>query len=247
MEEVSMQVAPWSSNGQNGIGILFVHGFTGSPASMRPWAEFFAKHGYSVRLPLLPGHGTSPGEMNKSTWEQWYSAAEDAYLDLVGKCTKVFIFALSMGGALTLRLASLHQPTGIVLVNPLIHITGARRALIPLASRILATTPSVGGDIKKPGASEYAYDRTPLKATRSLLKLLADVQGRVRNVQAPLLLLHSVEDHVVPSSNSDWIFTRVGSESKREIVLHDSYHVATIDNDAPLIFDESLHFVESLS
>ena len=213
---------------------------------MRPWAEFFAARGYTVRLPLLPGHGTSPREMNQSTWNQWYSTAEDAYLDLVGKCPKVFIFALSMGGALTLRIASLHHPTGIVLVNPLIRIKGARRVLIPLASRILATMPSVGGDIKKPGASEYAYDRTPLKAARSLLKLLADVQGRLGNVQAPLLLLHSIEDHVVPSSNSDWIFTKIGSESKREIVLHDSYHVATIDNDAPLIFDESLHFVESL-
>ena len=245
-EDVSEQIATWSSDGQNGIGILFVHGFTGSPASMRPWAEFFAARGYTVRLPLLPGHGTSPREMNQSTWNEWYSTAEDSYLDLVGKCTKVFIFALSMGGALTLRLASLHQPTGIVLVNPLIHIRGVRRFLIPLASRVLATMPSVGGDIKKPGASEYAYDKTPLKAARSLLKLLGDVQERIGSVQTPVLLLHSVEDHVVPSTNSEWILSTVGSESKKEIVLHDSYHVATIDNDAPLIFDESLQFVESL-
>ena len=242
-----MQVAPWSSDGQNGIGILFVHGFTGSPASMRPWAEYFALRGYSVRLPLLPGHGTSPMEMNKSTWEQWYSTAESAYLDLVGKCNKVFIFSLSMGSALTLRLAALHQPAGIVLVNPLIQIKAINRILIPIVSRVVAMRPAVGNDIKKPGANEYAYDRTPLKAARSLLKLLADVQKRLESVRTPLLLLHSRDDHVVPASNSEWIFARVGSESKREIALHDSYHVATIDNDAPLIFDESLHFVESLS
>lgn len=247
MVDVAPQVAPWSSDGQNSIGILFIHGFTGSPASMHPWAEYFDSRGYSVRLPLLPGHGTSPTEMNQSTWEQWYSTAESAYLDLVGKCSKVFIFSLSMGGALTLRLAALHQPAGIVLVNPLIHIKGINRILIPILSQVIAMRPAVGNDIKKSAANEHAYDRTPLKAASSLLKLLADVQQRLESVRAPLLLLHSRDDHLVPASNSEWIFAHVGSESKREIVLLDSYHVATIDNDAPLIFNESLRFVESLS
>lgn len=247
MEDIAPQVAPWSSDGSNGIGILFVHGFTGSPASMRPWSEHFASRGYSVRLPLLPGHGTHHTELNKSTWEEWYASAEDAYLDLVGKCQQVFVFSLSMGGALTLRLAGLHEPAGIVLVNPLIHIRGVNGLLIPLVSRFIATVPAVGNDIKKPGENEYAYDRTPLRAARSLLRLLADVRSQIGNVGAPMLLLHSVDDHVLPASNSEWILANVASQSKREVLLMDSYHVATIDNDAPIIFDESLRFIQDLS
>lgn len=247
MVDVAPQVAPWSSDGSKGIGVLFVHGFTGSPASMRPWAEYFASRGYSVRLPLLPGHGTSPNDLNRTTWKEWYSSAEDAYLDLAGKCQKVFICSLSMGGALTLRLAELHQPAGIILVNPLIHIKGINRILIPLVSHVVAMRPAVGNDIKKPGANEYAYDRTPLKAAGSLLRLLADVRSRIGGVRAPLLLLHSVDDHLLPASNSEWILAHVASQSKREILLKDSYHVATIDNDAPIIFDESLRFIEGLT
>jgi carboxylesterase len=245
-QQVAKEVAPWSSDGTSGIGILFVHGFTGSPASMRPWAEYMAAHGYSVRLPLLPGHGTLPADLNKSTWKEWYETAEDAYLDLAAKCQKVFICSLSMGGALTLRLAELHQPDGIVLVNPLIHIKGINRILIPIVSHFVAMRPAVGNDIKKPGANEYAYDATPLKGARSMLSLLADVRLHIGKVQAPLMMLHSVDDHVVPGANSEWILEHVASESKREIVLKDSYHVATIDNDAPIIFSESLRFVEGL-
>jgi carboxylesterase len=241
------EVSSWSSDGTNGIGILFVHGFTGSPASMRPWAEFLAAHGYSVRLPLLPGHGTTPKDLNKTTWDEWYETVEIAYLELVSKHQKVFIFALSMGGALTLRLAEVHQPVGIVLVNPLIHIRGIKRILIPIVSRVVSITPAVGNDIKKAGADEYAYHGTPLKAARSMLKLLSDVRARINEVRAPLLLLHSVDDHVVPASNSAWILAHVASDSRREIVLNDSFHVATIDNDAPIIFSESLLFVEGLS
>jgi carboxylesterase len=241
------EVAPWSSDGTNGVGILFVHGFTGSPASLRPWAEFIAAHGYSIRLPLLPGHGTSPADLNKSAWNQWYATAEHEYLDLAAKCQKVFVFSLSMGGALTLRLAELHQPAGIVLVNPLIHIKGINGFLVPILSKFISMRPAVGNDIKKPGANEYAYDALPLKGVASMLKLLADVRSRISMLRAPLLLLHSVDDHVVPASNSAWILGHAASESKREILLKDSYHVATIDNDAPIIFSESLRFVEGLS
>ena len=247
MTYFSPEVAPWFSEGTNGIGILFVHGFTGSPASMRPWAEYFAERGYTVRMPLLPGHGTSPEEMNETTWDQWYAGAEQPYLELVEKCEKVFVCALSMGGALTLRLAALHEPVGIVLVNPLIHIKGINRLLIPIVSKLVGMRPAVGNDIKKPVTNEYAYDRTPLKAVASLLKLLADVRSRTNQVKVPLLLLHSVDDHLVAPSNSEWIFANVSSPVKEEILLKDSYHVATLDYDAPIIFEQSLRFIEGLS
>ncbi|OIQ83922.1 thermostable monoacylglycerol lipase [mine drainage metagenome] len=247
MVDVMDEVAPLSSDGSNGVGVLFVHGFTGSPVSMRPWSDYFSSRGYSVSLPLLPGHGTSPEQMNLTTWQDWYAGAEQAYLELAAKCQTVFICSLSMGGALTLRLANLHKPAGIVLVNPLVHMKGMNRFLIPVVSRFVAMRPAIGNDIKKPGVVEHAYDQTPLKAAASLLKLLDEVQSRISGVSAPVLLLRSVEDHVVPASNSEWILANVASQSKREILLRDSYHVATVDNDAQIIFAESLNFIESLS
>lgn len=239
--------AAWSSQGTNGKAVLFVHGFTGSPASLTSWAQHFAAAGYSVEVPLLPGHGTSPAEMNKTRWQQWYLEAERAYESLAAKHEGVAVCALSMGGALALRLGALKkvkQPRSLVLVNPLIHIRGVNRFLIPVVSKVLATQPAVGGDIKKPGGNEYAYDKTPLKAANSLLHLLSDVQGRIATVKEPLMLIHSKEDHVVPSSNAEWILSNVGSSVKEEVLLFDSYHVATVDNDAPEVFEKSKIFIE---
>ncbi len=98
---------PWSSDG-NEVGILVLHGFTGSPKSMRPWAEALAAEGWTVRLPLLPGHGTTWQDMNLTTWEDWYAEVEKALRDLQSRCTTVFVMGLSMGGSLTLRLAEQH-------------------------------------------------------------------------------------------------------------------------------------------
>ncbi len=234
----------WSSQGRNGKAVLFVHGFTGSPGSLTPWAEHFVQAGYSVEVPLLPGHGTSPADMNKTRWQQWYLEAERAYESLAASHEGVAICALSMGGALALRLGALKNPRSLVLVNPLIHIKGANRFLIPVVSKVLAMQPAVGGDIKKPHSNEYAYDKTPLKAANSLLHLLSDVQGRISTVKEPLMLIHSKEDHVVPSTNADWILQNVGSTIKEELLLLNSYHVATLDNDAPEIFAKSKTFIE---
>ena len=56
------------------IGVVLSHGFTGTPASMLPWAEHLAAAGYTVRLPLLPGHGTRWQDTNRSRWTEWYGA-----------------------------------------------------------------------------------------------------------------------------------------------------------------------------
>ena len=58
------------------VGVLLVHGFTGSPASMRPWGEFLNSKGYTVRVPLLPGHGTQPEDLNKVKWQEWPAKVE---------------------------------------------------------------------------------------------------------------------------------------------------------------------------
>jgi carboxylesterase len=106
------------------IGVLLVHGFTGSPSSMRPWAEFMHQQGYTVRVPRLPGHGTKPEDLNNVKWQEWPRKIESELRELQKSCSKIFVFGLSMGGGLTLHTTQNHQEkiSGIVLVNPMIHI-----------------------------------------------------------------------------------------------------------------------------
>jgi carboxylesterase len=231
------------------VGVLLCHGFTGCPQSLRPWAEALVRAGYSVRLPLLPGHGTAWQEMNGTTWRQWYDEVDRAFAELRSRCSSVFVTGLSMGGALALRLAEQHGPevAGLVLVNPAVHIRDRRLLALPVLRRVAPSFPPIGSDIKKPGVTELAYDRMPLHALASSLRLYSDVSANLHRVDQPLLLLHSAVDHVVAPSNSATILAGVSSRDVTEIVLEDSYHVATLDNDAERIEKESIAFVARLS
>jgi carboxylesterase len=235
---------PFSADGGE-IGVLLCHGFTGSPGSLRPWAQGLARAGHSVRLPLLPGHGTTWQDMNKSTWRQWYGVVDAAFGELRERCSSVFVGGLSMGGALALRLAEEHGPavTGLMLVNPAISLRHWALPALPVLRRVVPSFPGISNDIKKPGGDEVAYDRAPLNAVGETLKLFVAVRADLPRVEQPLLLLRSAVDHVVPAANSAMLLAGVSSRDVTEIVLEDSYHVATLDNDAERIEKESLAFV----
>jgi carboxylesterase len=231
------------------VGVLVSHGFTGTPASMRPWAQYLADAGYTVRLPLLPGHGGSWQDTNRTRWQDWYGAVESAYRELHTRCEKVFAVGLSMGGTLVTRLAEENPDgvAGLVLVNPAYGTRRFDAKLAPYISWAVRSRPSIGGDIKKPGVTEPAADRTPVVAFASLQKLWKVTVADLGSVRAPVLMFRSREDHVVDDLSGQLLTGGAVNTSVREVVLEDSYHVATLDNDAPLIFKGSVEFIESLT
>lgn len=239
---------PFSHDGSR-VGVLLSHGFTGSPKSMRPWAEHLATAGFTVRLPRLPGHGTTWQEMNRTRWEDWYAVLDQAFLELHERCDQVFVGGLSMGGTLVTRLAQVHGPrvSGLLLVNPAYTVDDPRLRVLPALQAVLPSLAGIGNDIKKPGQDEGCYSRIPLKALHSQTKLWATVARDLAEVTQPVIVWHSTEDHVVPASSTELLLARISSADVTEHVLHDSYHVATLDNDAPRIFDESVQFLERLS
>ena len=239
---------PFNHDGSD-VGVLLCHGFTGTPQSMRPWGEYLVERGYTVRVPLLPGHGTTWQEMNGTSWQDWYSCVDTAFRELHERCERVVVGGLSMGGALSLQLAQEHGPriSGLVLVNPAVKFDDPRTRLVPVLKHLMGSVEGVGNDIKKPGVTELAYTRTPLKAAHSQLVGWQSVIRDLPEVTQPVLLLRSPHDHVVPASSSALILSRISSRDRTEILLEDSYHVATLDNDAPRIFDESAKFIERIS
>ena len=237
------------SHDAGSTGVLLCHGFTGSPASMRPLAEHLAERGCTVRLPRLPGHGTTWQEMQRTTWEDWYAEDERALLELAGRCDQVFVMGLSMGGTLTppARRAAPEKVTGIVLVNPSVQSENKALLALPLLKHVMPSLAGVSNDIAKPGQDEVAYDRVPLKALSSLTQLWALTKADLGKVTCPVLLFRSPQDHVVEPSNAAYVLSHVGATDTEERLLHDSFHVATLDNDAPAILDGAWDFVERLS
>ncbi len=224
--------------------MLVLHGFTGNPQSMRPLAEALAKAGFTVDLPLLPGHGTAVADMVTTRWADWSGAAEEAYTALAARCDKVVVAGLSMGGTLTCWLAEHHpEIAGIAVVNPLVEppdpefIAGIR-SLLEAGTEVFD---AIGSDIKKDGAVEAAYPGTPLAAVLSLFEAVATVKAGLGDIRCPTLLLSSREDHVVDPVSGDMLERSVGGPVER-IHLENSYHVATLDWDAPLIEEKVADF-----
>ncbi len=117
----------WSASGSGKnarVGVLFVHGFTGAPPSMRPWAEYLLAKGYTVRVPLLPGHGTKPQDLNTVKWQEWPFKVQAELEELFKSCDQVFLAGLSMGGGTSLYVAEENNDrlSGVILVNPMIHV-----------------------------------------------------------------------------------------------------------------------------
>ncbi|MEV4555900.1 alpha/beta fold hydrolase [Kitasatospora sp. NPDC049285] len=231
------------------VGVLLIHGFTGSPQSMRPWAEHLSEAGLTVSVPLLPGHGTRWQDLQQTRWEDWYATAEAAFEELAAECEQVFVCALSMGCALTLRLAAElgERISGLVLVNPSVRSDNPGTVLLPVLRHLLPTLPGVAGDIALPGVTEVGYDKVPLHAAWSLARLWKTVQAGMPKVAQPVLLLHSPQDHVVSPRNSALVLARISSTDVTELLLDRSFHVATLDHDAGLIFGASLDFVRRLA
>ncbi|MDO5661623.1 MAG: alpha/beta fold hydrolase [Brachybacterium sp.] len=226
-------------------GILLCHGFTGSPQSMRPWGEHLAEAGWDVRIPVLPGHATSWQDLNRVRWQDWTAHLTEAAEELIARHGRIVIGGMSMGGALALALAV--EPrlrpgvAALMLVNPIARLPLSTSLALPVVARLRQSVGPIGADIRRPGVHEEAYPRTPVAATEQLRQLLRHVRGELGSVRVPMLLATSPEDHTVAPVNSEIIAAGIRGPVQR-LTLRDSYHVATLDHDAELLFTVSDRF-----
>ena len=230
-------------------GVLVVHGFTGCTQSMLPLGQGLAEAGYTVEGPRLPGHGTTVKDMSTKTWQEWTGEAEKALKDLLGRCDKVFITGLSMGGTITLYLGERYPDAvaGLMPINAAAAKLNPLLPLTPLAKYVLKTIPGVGSDIKDPETKESCYDKVPVPAAAELHQLIKLTKRDLSKITAPILVFTSRDDHVVPPKNGPYIMEHVSSTDKELVWLENSYHVATLDYDKDEIIKRSREFIQRVS
>ncbi|SCK24842.1 carboxylesterase [Streptomyces sp. WMMB 322] len=230
-------------------GVLVCHGFTGSPQSVRPWADHLAAKGLTVSLPLLPGHGTRWEDLAVTGWQDWYATVDRELRRLSSRCEQVFVCGLSMGGALALRLAAYHGDavSGVAVVNPAMTFPRWQGYALPLGRFVARSAKGITSDIAKPGSTEVGYERVPTQAAYSLRDFFRRVRGELPQVTQPLLVMRSRTDHVVPPGDSALVLSKVSSSDVTETVLEDSFHVATLDHDAERVFADSHGFITRLA
>jgi carboxylesterase len=246
---------PWSSPGngeRSRIGVMLVHGFTGSPVSLRPLAELLAKRGFSVELPRLPGHGTTWREMIPTRYDDWRAEVVRKAKELGSRTERVVLVGLSMGGTLALDVASSGdiEPAGVVTINAqILDRKGIVVKLGPWLEKIFPVVPAKAAglrsnDIAKPGVGEAAYGWVPSAAGNSLLRALPRVRAQVEKLTCPVLIAYSRQDHSVSPENSKRLLGLVRSSDLTELVLERSYHVATLDYDLELIEERVTAFAD---
>jgi carboxylesterase len=230
------------------FGVLVLHGFTGSPLSMRPLAERFVDAGFSVELPLLAGHGTRVEDLAETRFADWMDSALDAHGELATRTDRTAIVALSMGGLLALHLARmLPEIAGLVLINP--FVCPPSPSLVEMLEDAVEAgavfIPGIGGDIKRSGVMSGGYDSVPIRSMLSLFYAAEAFSEHLEEVTCPVLLLTSREDHVVPADSGALLEERIGGAIEH-VYLENSYHVATLDNDAGEVEERAIAFVSKL-
>ncbi|HEY7756380.1 MAG TPA: alpha/beta fold hydrolase [Actinomycetota bacterium] len=243
--EVRPGAEPFSFPG-GPVGVLMIHGFTGSPASMRPIGEWLAGNGLSVEGVRLPGHGTDVEDLRTRRWTEWVDEAARGLETLTARCRTVVAFGQSMGASVALALAASRPADvdGLALANP--YVSDARHAVIPLGRLVLRDVRGVANDIALPGVDENADERMPVAAVAEMAAMLRVVRSALPTIRQPVVVFRSGVDHVIPRSNARKLLDRIGSQRTELVACPRSFHVVTLDHDAPLVRERVLAFAREL-
>lgn len=251
------------------FGFLLIHRLGGSPSEVGFIAEGVARAGYSVRCPLLYGHGGSPALLGATTWRQWLGTVEDAHLSLAERCDTIIVGGLGVGALLALELAVKRPASvqGLTLFAPTFWPNGWAmpwygNALKLIGSKRLANL--IRFDERPPyGIKDEALRDEMLAALASEGRTATDVLGRtlgtllevkwlaqnvsrrLADVVQPCLIFHPRDDDRSSLSSSQKLQKRLGGVVEL-IVLDDSYHLVTLDRQRALVLERVLEFAEAL-
>lgn len=219
---------------------LLVHGFTGTPWEMRYLGEHLHRAGYTVHGVRLAGHATSPADLERSTWREWYASARQGLLVLQAGAPRSVVVGQSMGALLALRLAVEHPEAvaGVALLAPALQISTrwlqwmrpAFPVVLPFLTPRLRFVSKGDSDVADPQVRSQTpgYDQIPLRAVHQLLQLQREVRRLLPRVAQPILVLHSQQDHTCPVANVDLVRRRVPGPVETRLLAR-SYHIVSID------------------
>ena len=231
---------------QSSTGCLLLHGFTSCPFELRLLGDHLQENGYTVSIPLLPGHGTSPKDLKRQSWMDWYEAAKDALFELRKSCKTVYVIGLSMGGSLALHLSAHYEVDGIVALAPGLFLKNKLSFLSHVLYPIYPYSKKWFGPDIKADVETITYDKIPVKSLSELLQMFKHLRYDLTDVNAPILIIYAKQDHVINGRSAQEIYKRVSSKNKRILSLKESYHIITLDVEKEQVFRETLEFLKTL-
>ncbi len=230
----------------NSIGCLLIHGFTGSPKEMRWMGEYLAQQGFTVLGIRLAGHATRPEDLVRTRWMDWVTSAEDGWHLLNGVTKHVFAIGLSLGGVLSLLLASQLPVVGVVTMSTPYDLPDdpRRRFLNILKWVVPSVSKRRSNQIEEAATSDHVdYPNYPTRGIAELNKIMAEMRAVLPEVTAPVLMIHSQADSSVPITDMHNIFERLGSKDKQTLLVENSGHVIPRGDERKRVFEAAGDFM----
>ena len=223
--------------------VLLLHGGGDTPQTLRQLATHLHASGYSVDVPLLPGHGRTIRDFARVTPNDWIATARERYRLLRERHDWVAIVGLSMGGALAVQLAAdnLELPALGLLAPYLAMPASASRAAwcAPLWGLVVPYVESTSGrsvhdavEAKK----SLAYGVFSARALHALWTTVRWASNALPRVSAPTLVVQSREDNRIAVPDAERAFARLGSREKRLVWIEGAGHVITVDHGRERVF-----------
>lgn len=228
-------------------GVLLIHGFTATPAEMWLLGEFLNAKGYSVVCMRLAGHSTSPKDMARMTWKDWYHSACDGYSILAGFCERISVVGQSMGGLLGIMVATSADIDRIatLAVPMFIHQDRHLNRLPPrqlCEGRFQHKHRRTMSDV--PDACNMSYGEFPMISVHELLSLIDSAKQELPRIQVPALIIQSYNDHTVNPISGEYIYKKIGSQQRELVKLYESGHILTLGTEKEKVFNKVLEFLE---
>ncbi len=248
------------------LGILLVHGLGGTPIELRFVAQALARQGHTVYCCQLAGHCGTPEELRRSTWKEWYASVEAAHDRLKEHCDVIVAGGLSMGGILALHLAY-NRPNaiqGLLLFAPTFKLDGwampwhtrllhlIRPTPIPLEFDLTEREPYgikdermraiVVNSMQSGNSGEAGIFSTPMRSFANMNALVSVVRRNLPRIKQPAFIVHPREDDMASLKNTHLLQKRLGGMVET-LILDNSYHIVTLDQQRHLVADRSVDFV----
>lgn len=223
-------------------GVLLIHGFTATTAEVRLLANAFRKMGLTVSAPLLPGHGTTPQDLNTCKYTDWLECVEQAYAELEKQCNRVIVGGESMGAVLSLYLGEKHpEISALLLYSPAIRVDSLK-----YAKHLKYFLPAIEKSNNDPTDTVWqGYTVYPLKAAYEFRKLQHMVIGNLEQIHQPALILQGKQDKTIHPESGRTILNTIHSDYKSLQFLSESGHVMLLEQEIETIIHSTTQFLKS--
>ena len=233
--------------GSGDVGVLLIHGYTGSPAEMRLLGDYInEKGGYTVLGVRLAGHGTTVEELEQTVWQDWYEAVEEGIRQMIQKCPRIYVAGQSMGGLLAIKAAAELPVEKVALLATPVFLQDKRVPFIKFLRFFIPRLKTGQQSYDVPEQYMQGYSEMPTKPIISLMELIGLCRKEyLQKIKIPTLIVQGKMDHTVNPKSATYLYEALRNvpESQKIILwLPASRHVVTLGEEREKMYEECLRF-----